>query len=221
MGNIDCRDADLMLNALNNIANTDTVTPSEDNIRSLFEGTWFESSVSDVLEYFNENSIIQRQPNGNYSILFTALPTQEIQAEKNRLRQTDYLYTNQIINISNNREIEALVERWFTNCMRPYSYKFYSCLANEYTLLNQIENDKKRVADYSIYLALFVSRNQEEYNLLRKIAEDASINDRFKNVCFVVIDALLENKNYDRFIEYMANSTCAQKHNLPTQNKHI
>ena len=208
----------LLLNALNNIANTDTVTPSEDNIRSLFEGTWFESSVGDVLEYFNENSIIQRQPNGNYSILFTALPSNEIQEERNRLRQTEFLYTSQVVNMGNAAEV-LVNKSWLHLCARPIVCKFYSSLSNEYTLLNQIENEKKRTPDYSVFLVFLVARDKIEHDLLYKIAENASGTDRFKNICFIVVETVFENKNYDRFIDFMANAACAQKYALHNQQQ--
>ena len=87
----------LLLNALNNIANSDTVTPSEENIHNLFVGTDVENDLQDILDFLNDKSIIQRQPNGNYSILFTALPGEEIQKIKEELMSSNYLYTDQVI----------------------------------------------------------------------------------------------------------------------------
>lgn len=74
----------LLLNALNNIANHKEVTPSEENILRLFEGTSFAEQVVDVLTMFDNKGYIQRAPGNVFSIQFTALPTKEIEDAKNR-----------------------------------------------------------------------------------------------------------------------------------------
>ena len=54
---------------------------------------------------------------------------------------------------------------------------------------------------------------------LKDIAERNSQEERFKNTVFVVMEAYLTDKNYERFIEYQANAQCAQRHGLANQQK--
>lgn len=85
----------LLLNAFNNIAgenNNDLVTPSEDNIINLFLGTQYQDEVEDVLNWFNEQSIIQRAPGGIFSVQFSALPSHEIEELKTTLREDSKQY---------------------------------------------------------------------------------------------------------------------------------
>lgn len=207
----------LLLNALNNIANSDTVTPSEQNIRNLFVGTEIESELQDILDYLNDKSIIQRQPNGNYSILFTALPGEEIQKIKDELMASRYLYTDQVIKFGETAR-EAF-DKNFRQMARPQSYQFFSRQSNEYTLLNKIENTAAGARGYEVFLAILVGRNMEEVFFLKDVAERNCREERFKNVTFLVMEAPFGDKEYERFIEYQANAECAQRHSLPNQQK--
>ena len=207
----------LLLNALNNIANSDTVTPSTENIESLFVGTDVELELTDILDFLNDKSIIQRQPNGNYSILFTALPGEEIQKIKEELMSSNYLYTDQVIKFGDAARLNF--DKSFKQVNRPLSYQFFSKQGNEYTLLSKIENTQREAKGYEIFLAILVAKTQQEMFDLKDIAERNSREERFKNTVFVVMEAYLTDKNYERFIEYQANAQCAQRHGLANQQK--
>lgn len=207
----------LLLNALNNIANSDTVTPSTENIENLFTGTEIESELAEILDFLNDKSIIQRQPNGNYSILFTALPGEEIQKIKEELMSSNFLYTDQVIKFG--ETAKKVFDKNLNGVNRPISYQFFSKQGNEYTLLSKIENTQRQAKSYEIFLAIMVARTQDELMTLKDIAERNSIEDRFKNTTFVVMDGVMGEKNYERFIEYQANAQCAQRHGLPNQQK--
>lgn len=207
----------LLLNALNNIANNDTVTPSTQNIENLFVGTEVESELMEILDYFNDKSIIQRQPNGNFSILFTALPGEEILKIKEELTSSNYLYTDQVIKFGDTAR--TAFDKMLKQVNRQLSYQFFSRQGNEYTLLSKIENTYRQAKSYEVFLAIMVARNQEEMFMMKDIAQRNSSEERFKNVAFVVMEAYMGDKNYERFIEYQANAQCAQRHGLPEQQK--
>lgn len=207
----------LLLNALNNIANESSVTPSEENILKLFEGTMLYDNVPAILAYFNEKGIIQRQPDGNYSILYTALPSNEIQGIKDDLRKTTYLYTDEVIvygGVAN-----AMIDRWLLKATRQVSFKFFSLSSNEYVLLNKLENFSRTALSYSVVLAIFVGRTKQELIELQAIVEKAVKDERFLKICFFVVQTPMDEKKYERFIEYQANATCAQKHGFADQKE--
>ena len=206
-----------MLNALNNIANNDTVTPSTENIENLFLGTEVEDELDEILDFFNDKSIIQRQPNGNFSILFTALPGDEIQKIQTELKTTRFLFTDQVIKFG--YTADNAFKRNLSQVARPYTFHFFSVQSNEYTLMNQIQNAKKQAKCYETFLAIMVARNNQELLLLKEIAEKNCKDERFETITFVVIERTLGDQEYERFIEYQANAQCAQSHNLPQQQQ--
>ena len=207
----------LLLNALNNIANNDSVTPSTKNIENLFAGTMIESNLPEILDFFNDKSIIQRQPNGNFSILFTALPGDEIQKIKEQLKTTSFLYTDQVINFGDTAS--SIFKRNLSQVVRPYQFQFFSIQGNEYILMNRIENAKKNSQPYETFLAILVARTNQELLQLKDIAERNCKDDRYASIAFLVIDTVMGEKAYERFIEYQANAQCAQSHGLPQQHQ--
>lgn len=207
----------LLLNALNNIANNDSVTPSEENIYNLFEGTPIYNNVGEILDYFNEKSIIQRQPNGNFSILFTALPTDEIQKIKEELKLTTFLFAEQVINFGDTAK--NFMDKNLSQVARPLEFQFFSLTSNEYTLLNKIENFAKNATSYSVLLTFMVGKTRQDIFELKDIINKNKQDERFKNICFVLLESPMGEKEYERFIEYQANATCAQKHGLANQQK--
>lgn len=210
----------LLLNALNNIANHSDVTPSEENILHLFEGTPFEPFVPEVLNLFDTKGYIQRAPGNVFSIQFSALPSKEIEEAKEILSTRDFKYISQVLNFDDAATKE--IDKILTNLCRPYSFKFYSLDVNEYTLLNKIENGSKDAKGYKLFLALLFGKTSSEISQLRDFSEKAATDPRFVNTIFIVFDAPLTEKNYERFIEYQANARCAQKFNFTDQyNVHI
>lgn len=207
----------LLLNALNNIANNESVTPSEENIKNLYVGTPVEYQLDEILNWLNENSIIQKAPGGLFLIQFYALPPKEIEDIKQNLVLTDFKTTAQVINFGTVAKEEF--EKSLANVARPFSFQFYSTEVNEYTLLNKIENGRKQAKDYELFFAMMVARNADELNTLKDIAQRSSADERFSTTTFIVFETTFTNTNYQRFIEYQANAKCAQQHGFADQQQ--
>lgn len=207
----------LLLNALNNIANHETVTPSEENIKRLFEGTPIEDNIDSILDYFNQNSIIQRAPGGLFSIQFSALPAKEIEDIKLQLINTQFKHTSQVVNFDDTTAKE--IGRLISNVARENKFRLYSEDANDSTLLSKIEQGYKSVKPYELFFAFLFARHTNELQSIKTIVENASKDDRFFNVVFVVFENVFSDNKYDRFIEYQANATCAQNHGFVDQQK--
>lgn len=207
----------LLLNAFNNIANTDTVTPSEENIARLFVGTTVEAQLMDILNWMNETGVIQRSPAGLYEIRFSALPLAEVSSIKENLKLTEFRYTYNILRSTSTAR--NIIERRLANVARPYWLELFSMDSNDYTLLSSVERVFKNAKGYELHLAVFFARNADELTRLRELSEKTSIeNDgRFDNVIFMVMDKTIGNTEYDRFIEYQANAQCAQRHGFADQ----
>lgn len=207
----------LLLNAFNNLAANETVTPSEENIRNMYVGTPIDKDMDTILDWINSEGIVQRSPQGIYEIRFSALDTKEIEEIKKQLLANDFKYTSQIIKFAD--IARDTVENKLKQINRPVAFDFYSEDINEYTLLNRIQNGRKDAASYVVFLAFMMARSNNELAILKDIAQKASSEDRFKNVAFIVFDSVLDSMEYERFIEYQANATCSKKHGFAEQTK--
>ena len=207
----------LLLNALNNIANTETVVPSEENIKNMFVGTPIDSEIDEILNWINTQGVVQRSPQGIYEIRFSALDAKEIEEFKKQLLATDFKFTSQILRYGDTAR--TAFEKKLKGVNRPHAFEFYSEDSNEYTLLNKIENGYKAAPSYAVFTALLMARTHAELNTLKDIAQRAATDDRFRNVVFMVFEIPMAEQDFDRFIEYQANAMVAQKHGYAEQYK--
>lgn len=214
----------LLLNAFNNVSgenNQGLVTPSEENIHYLFDGTQYDDEVNDVLQWFNDEGIIQRAPGGLYSVQFSALPSGEIEEKKTEMRQVQFRYTHQILNFSDVAKTQ-FEKKFMQKVIRPYSFKFYSDVDNDSSLRSQIKNGRKEAKNCSLFFALMMSKDNDELSRLRTFAEKCSTDkdDKdLKNIVFIVFDEVLSQNKYEQFIEYQANYACASSHGFVDQTK--
>ena len=214
----------LLLNAFNNVSgenNNGLVTPSEDNIHALFAGTRYDGEVDAVLQWFNEQGIIQRAPGGLFSVQFSALPSGEIEEKKIEMRNVQFRFTDQILNFSDAAST-AFEKKMMQKVIRPYGFKFFSDHQNEAVLRSQIKNARKETKTSALFFALLMAKNNTELGTLRSFAERCAEdeNDKdLKNIVYLVFDEVLTDAKYEQFIEYQANYACASSHGFLDQQK--
>lgn len=214
----------LLLNAFNNISgenNNDLVTPSEDNIRNLFIGTQYEQDLDEVLDWFNEDGVVQRSPGGIFSVQFNAMPSQEIEALKESLQSGDYRYITNVLNFGDTAK-SYFEKKYVQKLIRPYTYGLFSKISNDSLLRDQIKKAKRESRPSDLFLALLFSKNNAEVADLRQFAQEsaeagATDDKDLKDIIFIVFDAPFGDKEYTRFIEYMANYSAAQSHGFLDQ----
>ena len=216
----------LLLNAFNNISgdnNNDLVTPTEDNIINLFLGTQYEEDVDEVLNWFNEEGIIQRAPGGFFSVQFSALPSHEIEELKASLSNDSdkYRYISKVLTFGDTAS-NFFEKKYVQKNIRSYTYHFYSEASNDSILRDSIKRAKRDSRTSDLFLALLFGKNNEEIANLRQIAQEASEaakegDNDLRDIVFIVFDSPFGDKDYTRFIEYMANYTAAQSHGFLDQ----
>lgn len=215
----------LLLNAFNNISGDSDnvgslVVPNTDNIIDLFTGTQYESEVEEVLDWFNEQGIIQRDPTGVFSVQFSALPSHEIEEIKSNLMDGDYRFISKVLNFGDTAR-NHVDKKYLQKIIRPYRFEFYSEANNDYMLRDSIKKAKKDTRPSDLFMAMMFARNNEEVAHMRKFAEEASeeVKDdkELADIIYIVFDTPFGEKEYIRFIEYMANYTAAQNHGFLEQ----
>ncbi len=207
----------LLLNALNNLANNETVTPSEENIRNMFVGTPIDGEIDEILSWINLQGVVQRSPQGVYEIRFSALDAKEIEGIKKELIEKDFKYTYQILKYGDTAQKDF--DKSLKGVNRPFVFDFYSEDSNLSSLSSKIETAYKMAPSYAIFMALMLGRTSQELAIIKEWAQVMAQDDRFSNVSFVVFDTLLGVQDFERFIEYQANAICASKHGYADQTK--
>lgn len=211
----------LLLNAFNNVSPDDNITtPTEENIRLLFQGTKYEAELDSVLDWINDNGVIPRAPGGVFSVQFSALPSHELEDIKQELYGSEFRFTSQILKFGETART-FFDKKYVQKVIRPYVFEFFSLDTNDSILKQKIKNTKKNARPSDLFLALLYGRDNEEIARLRNFAEECNKaigeDKDLANIIFMVVDTPFTQKNYDRFIEYMASYKAASNHGFMDQ----
>lgn len=203
----------LLLNAMRNkIGDSDKIIPSLKNIKYLFEGENFETSIDDILDYFHKNQIIQRDPSNNFLIAFSTLPVNEINDAINRAK-SNFSDTKKILEFD--PQPKSTINKIFEDSLiRQPALAYLACSSDAYLVRSYMKSAFKE--PYTLNIALFFAMDITERQTMKEIVKSFSSTDDFNNVVFLMFDEIFDYDGMQKssFYEYVATAQVAKSHNL-------
>ena len=208
----------LLLNAMryamgSRSSESQKILPSSQNIKYLFEGESFNTSIDEILEYFHQSSIIRRDPSDNFLIQSSSLPLEEINRERDKASAVYSTDVIKIIDFDTQNKEEIKKEIFGTDLIRLPKFSFLSGNYND-SYIRSLTNSAFKDTSYTLNIALLFSMdNAEKAMLLEKMAT-LPYADEYKNVIFVVFDEVFDSNGSQKrdFIEYIASACAATKY---------
>jgi len=208
----------LLFNAMKGLyggIDVEKANPSEKNIKNLFIAESFENELNIILDYFDKNQIVSKDPSGNFLINASSLPPQEINDEKKRSAE---LYKDILKIISFDPKHKTDIENLFieSKMIRKAELCFLSCAADESFIRSRLSKEFKET--YTLHIALFFAMNVSErltvMDLVKQFAQE-----EFQNVIFVVFNEAFDadENQKQKFIDYVANLQVSNQHRLTEQ----
>ena len=193
------------------VGESSLVIPSEKNIISLFAGAIDQRDLTSILSFIDDKQIINKTPDNLYLITSSGLPSKEIEQEKENIvkREFNYNVMEKIFNTSQKIELQSTIS---ASVNREVECVIMDAGLNEHLIRNKIERAFKK--DYTIHLCLFLGKSEQELHYVKKILKSSISNkEDFRNIIFVVSEVILNDKTFNKFIEYKARARVADKHN--------
>ena len=207
----------LLLNILYKVAELSEeslVAPTTDNIKSMFQGSKYEGYVDGVLSFLDSGQIITKTPDNLYLISSASLPFREIEDEKKKLLN-QYKEIDRILYSEHLKEFENV----FRNLVnREVEVKLFDAVLYEHLIRNKLANAFKY--NHTIHLAVFICKDNQELEQIRRNIANIRNDEEFKNIIFVIIETILDESTLNKFIDYKARAVVADKHSY-TDEKNI
>ena len=187
------------------------VIPSEKNIINLFAGAIDQRDLTSILSFIDNKQIINKTPDNLYLITSSGLPSREVETEKNKMK-SEYNKIDRILNEWQKRSLQCT---FTASVNREVEFTVMDAGLNGYLIRRKIEKAFKK--DHTIHLCLFLGKSEQELRQIKDMSKEISNDDDFRNIIFVVSEVILDDKTFNRFIEYKARAIVADKHNYPEE----
>jgi hypothetical protein len=206
----------LLLNALRNTFEKEQVLPSSKNIKYLFCKEDFEGELDNILNYFDKEQIVTKDPSDNFLIAFSSLPANEIN-ERKRNAESNFSNAIKILDYDPNNK-QKIAEKFSEKILVRYGELCYlQFFSDEYHIISQLERGFKQ--SYSLHIALFLAMNENEKLSMQSMIQKLLSESKFQDVIFIVFFETLDADGIqrNRFIDYVATQEVAKNHNSNEQ----
>jgi len=195
------------------ISETSFVTPSTNNIKDIFAGSIEENALNEILNFIDNKQIINKTPDDLYLLTSSGLPPRDVEIEKTKLINQN-LRIDEILDNKQQEEIKFLIK---SNANRSIEILLIDSNLSQPQIRNKIEKAFKK--EYTIRTCLFLSKSSQEIHLLKTTLNDLSKDPNLKNIVFAVSEIPLEEKNFERYLEYRARAIVADKRRYSEDKK--
>ncbi len=193
------------------VGESSLVVPSEKNIINLFAGAIDQKDLTSILSFIDDKQIINKTPDNLYLITSSGLPSREVETEKNKIK-SEYNTIDRILNSKQEKELQDTIS---ASVNRDVEFIIMDTSLNGHLIRRKTEKAFKK--DYTIHLCLFLGKSEQELQQIKNILKEISNDDDLRNIIFVVSEVTLDDKTFNRFIEYKARAIVADKHNYPEE----
>jgi len=189
------------------VGESSLAVPSEKDIVNLFAGAIDQKDLISILSFIDDKQIINKTPDNLYLITSSGLPSREVETEKNKIK-SEYNTIDKILNEWQKGSLQYIFSAYVN---RDIEFMIMDASLNEHLIRGKIEKAFKK--DYTIHLCLFLGKSEQELQQIKNVLKKISNEDDFRNIIFVISEVTLDDKTFNRFVEYKARAIVADKHN--------
>jgi len=191
------------------------VTPSTENISSLFYGSGYEQEIPEILSFIDEKGIVTKTPGGDFLIEFSSLPIREIEQAKESVRNQ----FKDIINVLKYAQVDKDLEKsiFKDNIYRESEITLFSTnIENEHILRNRL--NKAFLKPYSLKCAVFLANGDYDHLTTIPKIKELALDEDFQDIVFVIVEEPFSERNHEKFIDYIARKQVSDNHSYDEQS---
>ncbi|MEE0935320.1 MAG: hypothetical protein U0L42_06565 [Methanobrevibacter sp.] len=181
--------------------------PSIENINNVFIGSIYEDKVDVVLDYIDEKGIINPTPDGLFELTTNTLPAEQVNKVIEELRKG--LTLNKLLDVSKISNIKTTITK---KAVREIEINVINGDIKENKLKNDLDKGMFKNPGY-LHVILFLCKTENEAISLREKIRSVLKQGLLEDIVVVISDALLGEKNLEKYLEYKARSIVAKRHN--------